>query len=303
MLEIRAEERHRCRRRARSESWPCRRRPRRTVSLRPGGDSTKARKAQPKTPAAAERNERSPAATSLGGPAAAPARDPGAARDCAPRRGGCRCAGVARGGAYPPGRPTGALGGGRPGAPGAPPHLEPGFRAQRHRGRPAYQPGAGTAGRRCDPSGRRRRRADTATSSSICRRGRGAAGAIIAGHCSGASPVRRMAWPSTTPPGRWCSHSNALAEGRDVADLPRRADRDRRLVPHSRHHGQERSPAARSRHHQPHPPRRLPPRAGRGSRRDPDGASVELRATRIRDFARAGRAGRARRRSGHSLPL
>ena len=55
------------------------------------------------------------------------------------------------------------------------------------------------------------------------------------------------------------------------ADLARRADRDRRVVPHSRHHGPERRPAARGGHHQPHPPGRLPAgarrrRPGRSSR-------------------------------------
>ena len=96
---------------------------------------------------------------------------------------------------------------------------------------------------------------------------------------------------------------NALAAGRDVADLAGRADRDRRLVPDSRHHGPERRSAARGRHHQPHPPGRLPAGARCRRGRHPHGAPIQLRAARLRRVARAGGAGGARGGGGRSLPL
>ena len=52
--------------------------------------------------------------------------------------------------------------------------------------------------------------------------------------------------------------------GQERHRLPRRADRDRRLVPHSGGHGQERRRAERGGHHQPHPPAGL----RRGHRRE-----------------------------------
>ena len=45
---------------------------------------------------------------------------------------------------------------------------------------------------------------------------------------------------------------NALAAGARGDRLARRADRDRRRLPHSRHHGPRRLPPGRGRHHQPH---------------------------------------------------
>ena len=56
---------------------------------------------------------------------------------------------------------------------------------------------------------------------------------------------------------------NSLALRQGGADLARRADRDRRRVPHARHHGALRLPSARGRHHQPHASARL----RRGDRR------------------------------------
>ena len=50
---------------------------------------------------------------------------------------------------------------------------------------------------------------------------------------------------------------NTPGARREVHRLARRADRDRRRVPAARHHGPRRLPAARGRHHQPHPPARL----------------------------------------------
>ena len=45
---------------------------------------------------------------------------------------------------------------------------------------------------------------------------------------------------------------NELAAGRRGGRLARRADRDRRRLPHPRHHGSVRRRSARSGHHQPH---------------------------------------------------
>ena len=109
------------------------------------------------------------------------------------------------------------------------------------------------------------------------------------------SPAREDALVVNNAAGALVLALNALAAGRDVADLAGRADRDRRLVPHSRHHGPERRPAAGGRDHQPHPPGRLsasPSAPATG--RDPHGAPLQLRAARVRDLAGAGRAGRAR---------
>ena len=53
---------------------------------------------------------------------------------------------------------------------------------------------------------------------------------------------------------------NTLADWARGAGLARRTDRDRRRLPHPRHHGPRRRAAARGRHHQPHAPARLPGR-------------------------------------------
>ena len=67
----------------------------------------------------------------------------------------------------------------------------------------------------------------------------------------------------------------ALQQGSDR--LARRADRDRRRVPHSRHHGALRLQAARSRHHQPHAPQGLCGGDRPAHRRDHESAHQQLR--------------------------
>ncbi len=60
-------------------------------------------------------------------------------------------------------------------------------------------------------------------------------------------------------------------------DLARRADRDRRRVPHARDHERRGLPAGRGRHHQPHARARLRAGAGAEERAGAQGARVELR--------------------------
>ncbi len=77
--------------------------------------------------------------------------------------------------------------------------------------------------------------------------------------------------------------------------LARRTDRDRRLVSPARHHGAGRHPAARGRHHQPHPSRRLRRGDRARHRADPEGPYQQLRDLGLH---RRGAGGKAR----HPLP-
>ena len=70
---------------------------------------------------------------------------------------------------------------------------------------------------------------------------------------------------------------NALADGPRGDRLARRADRDRRRLPHSRHHGARRLPPGRGRHHQPHASQGLCRGDRPGHRGDHEGPSLELR--------------------------
>ena len=93
-------------------------------------------------------------------------------------------------------------------------------------------------------------------------------------------------------------HARARQGSRDCA---RGADRDRRRVPHARHHGARRLPPARDRHHQPHAPCGL--RRGHRSedRPDPEGPRQQLcRDGLHRDRRRSG-ARRTRSRQGRAL--
>ena len=74
---------------------------------------------------------------------------------------------------------------------------------------------------------------------------------------------------------------NTLAKGREVVRLARRADRDRRRVPHARHHGPGRLPAGRGRHHQPHPSSRLCRGDLAAHRAAHEGAHQQLRHRRL----------------------
>ncbi len=79
----------------------------------------------------------------------------------------------------------------------------------------------------------------------------------------------------------------------------RRADRDRRLVPHPRDHGRRRGQTGRGRHHQQDPPRRLPQGHRRRHRPDPQGPHQQLPDSRLhRRGARRG-AGGARQGARH----
>ena len=91
------------------------------------------------------------------------------------------------------------------------------------------------------------------------------------------------------------------AAGHRVA---RRAHRDRRKLPHSRHHGEERRPPRRGRDDEPHASGRLRARA-RGRWRHRQGPSQQLRARGLRDgrVARRSRSpGGTSRRSGAARP-
>ena len=74
---------------------------------------------------------------------------------------------------------------------------------------------------------------------------------------------------------------NTLAKGRDADRVARRADRDRRRVPHARHHGARRREARRGRHDQPHASEATTPtRSARKHRPGAQGAHVELSRSR-----------------------
>ena len=163
--------------------------------------------------------------------------------------------------------PPGRLGGRGPRAPGRPQSRRAAAGAQRHRRRPPHQPRAG-------------RRSPPAAVAAMAPRSRAGYSNLeldldagyprqphttIAAACSASVTGAEDALVVNNAAGALVLALNALAAGREVADLARRADRDRRLVPDSRHHGAERRPAARGRDHQPHPPGRLS--AGPGCRR------------------------------------
>ena len=70
---------------------------------------------------------------------------------------------------------------------------------------------------------------------------------------------------------------NTLAQGPRGDRLARRADRDRRRLPHAGHHDARRRQARRGRHHQPHASARTMSRRDRPEdRADPQGAHLEL---------------------------
>ena len=75
--------------------------------------------------------------------------------------------------------------------------------------------------------------------------------------------------------------------------LARRADRDRRRLPHSRHHGPSRLPPGRGRHHQPHASQGLCRRDRPGHRGDHEGSSLQLRHRGLHQVGAGGRAGAA----------
>ena len=80
--------------------------------------------------------------------------------------------------------------------------------------------------------------------------------------------------------------------------LARRADRDRRRLPHPRHHGARRLPPGRGRHHQPHPSQGLRRRDRSRHRGDHEGPSLELRHRGLHQVGVGRRAGAARAREG-----
>ena len=80
--------------------------------------------------------------------------------------------------------------------------------------------------------------------------------------------------------------------------LARRADRDRRRLPHSRHHGARRLPPGRGRHHQPHASQGLRQRDRPRHRGDHEGPSLELRRAGLHQDRRRRRAGAAGAREG-----
>ena len=99
-------------------------------------------------------------------------------------------------------------------------------------------------------------------------------------------PYRALALPADRRRGRdggeqQCRRRADRAEragGRPRSDrLARRADRDRRRLPHPRHHGARRLPAGRGRHHQPHASQGLCRRDRARHRGDHEGPSLELR--------------------------
>ena len=89
---------------------------------------------------------------------------------------------------------------------------------------------------------------------------------------------------------------NTLANGTRGDRLARRADRDRRRVPHARHHGARGRQAGRGRHHQPHPSEGLTRRGRRQDRSDPEGAHLELPDRGLHEGGAARRACRDRQR-------
>ncbi len=96
---------------------------------------------------------------------------------------------------------------------------------------------------------------------------------------------------------------STLAQPARSRDLARRTDRDRRFVPHTRHHAAGRGEARRGRHHQPHArspttSRRIGPRtapAAEGAHQQLRNFRVSRRASRRRTLAELGRA--------HGIPV
>ena len=101
--------------------------------------------------------------------------------------------------------------------------------------------------------------------------------------------------------GRGAARARGARGGTRGARLARRADRDRRRLPHPRRARALRRAAARGRHDEPHARRRLRARDRRRDGADPARAPVELPRRRLHRaaVARAARGGRAR----HELPL
>ena len=113
--------------------------------------------------------------------------------------------------------------------------------------------------------------------------------------CSASSPAPKTRSSSTTARRRWCSCSTRSPNGTRRGGVARRAGRDRRQLPHSRHHGEERRAAAS----------RSAPRTARTStttrtrsrddtRHHRQSASQQFRARGIRRRSGAGRTGIAR---------
>ena len=90
---------------------------------------------------------------------------------------------------------------------------------------------------------------------------------------------------------------NTLAHGPRGDRLARRADRDRRRVPHARHHGARRREAGRGRHHQPHAPEGLHRRDQRAHRAGAQGAHLQLPHRGLHQGSLAARARGARARA------
>ena len=120
-------------------------------------------------------------------------------------------------------------------------------------------------------------------------------------------PCRALALPADRRGGRdrgeqqcrrRAAGAGSAGGGQGGDRLARRADRDRRRLPHPRHHGARRLPAGRGRHHQPHASQGLcrGDRAGHGG--DHEGPSVELRRAGLHQVGVRGRAGAAGAREG-----
>lgn len=89
---------------------------------------------------------------------------------------------------------------------------------------------------------------------------------------------------------RGAARAQHAREPQGGARLARRADRDRRVVPHPGHHVPRGLSPARSRHHEPHAPRRLCERDRAADRSRHEGAHQQLRGRGIHGFGAGSRA-------------
>ena len=164
---------------------------------------------------------------------------------------------------------------------------------------PAHQPRPRALARRgASPRCSRRRRRDCNLELDLETGGAATATRSSRTTCARSPAPRRRPSSTTTPP-RVLLALNTLADGPRGGRLARRADRDRRLVPHPRRDGEERRAPARGRHDQPHAPRDYERAIG------PSHRGAAARCTRATTASSASprrsplaRAGRARRERG-----
>ena len=132
-----------------------------------------------------------------------------------------------------------------------PPSLRPVL--QRDRRDRAHEPGPRAAPGRGDRAGRARRRAATRTSSTTWTPARRGSRHAHLGPPAGRADGRRGRHGRQQQRRGGAAVPGGARRRARGADQPRRADRDRRRLPHPRHPRPVRRPARRGRHDQPHP--------------------------------------------------